>query len=420
MEANGPTGFNSQIVIMSQKLMGKNVLKIAFLAWGSLVWNPGGLKISGKWEKDGPCLPIEFARISNNKRLTLVIYPSATKVKTLWAYSAREGLQESICDLAKRERTDIKNIGFISIEDGKNLCSVTRSILPTIESWAKQKDIDAVVWTDLSSTFKDLTPDNVIRYLRRLGASASLDAETYVRKAPEQINTKIRAVLKREFGWTYVSAQKEYDWSELKEDFESRIVDKSSDDSYWVVVPDKPATFGHLLVISWRGYQKQDITDKGLFRDDNHMRGIMRVIHDLAFEMKSCLTSNGEANGKKCEKVYLVSECETENFPFHFHLIPRFECEKAGHLYLFKQELEETRWVLKKGQEDRQIQKGRVRVSEAEDSLIYHKSLFLSNKWARSNPEREEFVGKVVKWWNKHWTLNEQCAQAYNVSRKKV
>lgn len=387
-------------------------MKIAFLAWGSLVWNPGGLKISRKWKKDGPYLPIEFARVSEDKRVTLVLYPKATKVRTLWARAAKEDLEESICDLAKRERTKTKNIGFVSIPDNKKRCNTAASILPTIKSWAKQKQIDAVVWTDLSSNFKkrfhkDLTPDNMIQYLKRLNASALCDAEIYVRKAPKQINTKIRAVLEKELGWAFDSTQEEYDWSPLRKDFENRIIDRSPDDSYWVVVPNEPATFGHLLVISWKGYQQQDITDKGLFRDSSHMREIMRVIHDLAFEMKSCLTSNGEANGKKCEKVYLVSECETESFPFHFHLIPRFECEKTGHMYLFKQELEEARWMTKKDQENTKIQNGHFRVAEAEAFLNYHKSLLLSNRWVRHKGEREELVGKVTKWWNEHWVSNK-------------
>jgi len=38
-------------------------LKFALLAWGSLVWNPGELKITGDWKKDGPCLPIEFTEL---------------------------------------------------------------------------------------------------------------------------------------------------------------------------------------------------------------------------------------------------------------------------------------------------------------------------------------------------------------------
>ena len=48
-------------------------MKIAILGWGSLIWNPRILKVAGDWTLDGPTLPIEFSRISDNDRLTLVI-----------------------------------------------------------------------------------------------------------------------------------------------------------------------------------------------------------------------------------------------------------------------------------------------------------------------------------------------------------
>ena len=46
-------------------------MKIAVLGWGSLIWDPKELDANNEWNNDGPFLPIEFARISNNGRLTL-------------------------------------------------------------------------------------------------------------------------------------------------------------------------------------------------------------------------------------------------------------------------------------------------------------------------------------------------------------
>lgn len=53
-------------------------MKIAILGWGSLIWNPENLNYYTEfgWSKNEPKLPIEFLRISNNGRLTLVITES--------------------------------------------------------------------------------------------------------------------------------------------------------------------------------------------------------------------------------------------------------------------------------------------------------------------------------------------------------
>ena len=61
-------------------------MKTVFLGWGSLIWCPCDLKKRGEWHRDGPCLPVEFARISKNGRLNLVLYPDADRVQVLWAY----------------------------------------------------------------------------------------------------------------------------------------------------------------------------------------------------------------------------------------------------------------------------------------------------------------------------------------------
>ena len=44
-------------------------MKIALLAWGSLIWKPGTLHITGHWNTGGPVLPIEFSRIERGRSL---------------------------------------------------------------------------------------------------------------------------------------------------------------------------------------------------------------------------------------------------------------------------------------------------------------------------------------------------------------
>jgi hypothetical protein len=59
-------------------------MQIAIVGWGSLIWCPGSLQIKSGWHRDGPPLPVEFARISGDGRLTLVIHPGSKEQQTLW------------------------------------------------------------------------------------------------------------------------------------------------------------------------------------------------------------------------------------------------------------------------------------------------------------------------------------------------
>lgn len=179
---------------------------IVFLGWGSLTYHSTGLKILGSWESDGPRLPIEFARISESHVLTLVLFAGASEVQTLWVRTDYIDIETAIERLAKRERTTTDNIGFVDIQKGINRCKVIPEILPNIRSWAKQKRLDGVVWTDLPTNFEEKTKmefneDNVVDYIFGLPISESHNAELYVRKAPDQVDTKLRRRIVQEFGW---------------------------------------------------------------------------------------------------------------------------------------------------------------------------------------------------------------------------
>jgi hypothetical protein len=180
-------------------------MKIVFLGWGSLIWCPCDLKTRGEWHRDGPCLPVEFARISENGRLTLVLYPNADRVQVLWVYAEVNNLNEAIKNLLIREKTTQCRIGFILIKENKSRCQVVPEILDKIRSWATKKKLDAAVWTDLPSNFneekrKELNENNVIEYLKSLQGEELQKAKKYIEKAPPQIMTKFRPKIEEALG----------------------------------------------------------------------------------------------------------------------------------------------------------------------------------------------------------------------------
>lgn len=99
-------------------------MRIAYLGWGSLVWNPKTLPIVGTWENGGPVLPIEFSRISSDGRLTLVIDEvHGMNIETLFAVFDVDEQSAAIEQLMNREGClNTKNIGSVDI---LNLGSMT-------------------------------------------------------------------------------------------------------------------------------------------------------------------------------------------------------------------------------------------------------------------------------------------------------
>lgn len=186
-------------------------MKIAILAWGSLIWQPKNLFFDTEfgWKEDGPILPIEFARISKDGRLTLVITENGSLVPTFYTASKYKTLDEAILNLAAREGSSRKSIG--SYHKSKDEFLHKNFFEETIRNWINEKDFDAVIWTNLGENWniknehgeivEPIETAERIEYLKSLKGNANALAEEYIRKTPVQIKTKYRAKIEEELNW---------------------------------------------------------------------------------------------------------------------------------------------------------------------------------------------------------------------------
>ena len=151
-------------------------MNIACLGWGSLIWDPRAIPIRGKWFDDGPNLPIEFARESADGRITLVIANVDYQVHALWALMSSKKLNDAKKALADREGISDKNIKYsIGFWDGRSGKSHGLRAAE-IGAWAKNLNIDAVVWTNLKFGFKE-NRDKMPTYANIIGHLHSLTYE---------------------------------------------------------------------------------------------------------------------------------------------------------------------------------------------------------------------------------------------------
>ena len=186
-------------------------MKIACIGWGSLIWRPNELLIQRKWFEDGPIIPLEFVRQSDDGRLTLVITEKAKPVRTLWALMYTDNLETAKISLLKREGKGIPRERLNEfIKVCKKDVEVDSSVDKDIKSWLITKDLDATIWTNLPPKFnkennKAPSLEDAISYLRGLKNKTFNRAKEYIEKAPMQIDTEYRRAFEKEFNWERVT-----------------------------------------------------------------------------------------------------------------------------------------------------------------------------------------------------------------------
>ena len=177
---------------------------IVCIGWGSLIWCQKQLPVEGKWHVDGPELPIEFARESRDKRITLVIAESVPTVTTLWAVLAVDSLEHAKKALAVREGINDRNVRH-SIGYWSPAGPSDHPQAAVIGTWAAARAFDGAVWTALKAKMGEddhfPSEEEVVRHLSGLTGSALDAAKEYVELAPRQIATPYRRAIEQELRW---------------------------------------------------------------------------------------------------------------------------------------------------------------------------------------------------------------------------
>ncbi|MGB9067522.1 MAG: hypothetical protein WCC21_03035 [Candidatus Acidiferrales bacterium] len=179
-------------------------MQIAILGWGSLIWCPGSLQIKSCWHRDGPDLPIEFARVSKDGRLTLVIHAGSEDQQTLWAAAVSDDVEVVRESLRAREETGARFIHSATVA-GVFSDGVGKEVRDSIENWLKARPgLKGCVWTGLPSNWKetrhsDFSVTGAVEYLNNLLEPSR--AREYIQNTPRQIQTTVRGAVRKKLQW---------------------------------------------------------------------------------------------------------------------------------------------------------------------------------------------------------------------------
>jgi hypothetical protein len=185
--------------------------KFAVLGWGSLLWDERpefagfSRRLTG-WYPDGPTLRLEFARVSSSRdgALTLVLVeaPLGADCHVSYALIERTELEDALCDLRCREGCNIADIGYCRIAEAENQRARDATVVGQIRKWGAQKNLDAVIWTDLPANFSkksdpraDFSIPAALAHLQKRSPKGKSQAAEYVWRTPEFVKTPLRLSL---------------------------------------------------------------------------------------------------------------------------------------------------------------------------------------------------------------------------------
>lgn len=195
-------------------------MNIAVIGWGSLLWNSGKSnrrlrrRPGVKWKRQGPALPVEFADISNDGRLTLVLHNGVALIDTYWVEHEYQNLYAARKNLARREATHLNNIQFVSLETAQP----SDEICATVQKWLRSTTCEAAIWGNIHSRFSNrfggrpFSASSAVEYLQTLSGAKLHLALEYIGNAPPQTETEVRRLVRSRFN---LQERPSEFWSEL-------------------------------------------------------------------------------------------------------------------------------------------------------------------------------------------------------------
>lgn len=182
-------------------------MRIACIAWGSLLWKPGALKLASEWMAGGPALPIEFLRDSDDSdELAIVISEGVPLMPTYYAILDTESLEEARAMLHEREKVAAGHPEWIGSVPA--VCGAATD--PRVAAWLGGQDLDAVVWTAVPPKFfkqegRAPTADEAVAFLAGLTGMTRQHAQEYVQRIPAPIRTAYRKRFEHDLAWTPIA-----------------------------------------------------------------------------------------------------------------------------------------------------------------------------------------------------------------------
>lgn len=149
---------------------------------------------------DGPTLPIEFSRCSEDGRLTAVIDRTCgADVPTRFTLSAVSSVADAREELRVREgRTRRSWIGFIDLEADEGYSRVNDAIPQRIRVWLEQRGLRAALWTDIPPDFGGdvFSVDAAVAKFESSVDPIRTKARNYIAWAPSEVETPLRHALR--------------------------------------------------------------------------------------------------------------------------------------------------------------------------------------------------------------------------------